>query len=147
MCLSTIWSKEKRVEWLKTQPDEIIAYKFVAVRRESITKYEDGEEKVAPPFNALGHNVFYKKENRLEKVKDGAKMEFAANTEGETTYIAYFHLFIDKKATKRWKKSSFEGLTLKCKIPKKFITDIGDEYGDTVIITRGFDFIEGDEYF
>ncbi len=147
MCLSTVWSREKRIEWLKTQPDEITAYKFVKVERKSIKRWEDGEEKIVPPFQNLGHNVFFEKENRIKKTTDVSKTEYAVSPEGETTYVAYFHLFLEKKSTERWRKASFKGLTLECKIPKKFITDIGDEYGDIVIITRGFDFVEGDEYF
>ncbi len=147
MCLSILWSEGQKNDWLKEQPDMITAYKFVTVRRESIKRWEDGKERIAPPFKMLDQNAFFKKENRVKKATGMSKMGYAVSLEGETTYVAYFHLFLEKKATERWKRISFKTKTLECKIPKEFITDIGEDQGAIVIITRGFNFVEGDEYF
>ena len=57
MCLNTLWSEEQKNDWLKEQPDMITAYKFVAVRRESIKRYQDGKEKISPPFKMLDEDV------------------------------------------------------------------------------------------
>ena len=146
MCLNTLWSEEQKNAWLKEQSEMITAYKFVAVRRESIKRYEDGEEKISPPFKMLDEDVHYKKKNIVKKTTKISKKDYVISHDETTTYVAYFHLFLEKKATEKW-NFTFKTRTLECKIPKKLITDIGEECGEIVIITRGFDFVEGDEYF
>ena len=74
MTLSILWPEEQKNKWLEEQSDIITAYKFVAVRRESIKRWEDGEDKIVPPFHALDENVFYGKKNRVEKITCTSKM-------------------------------------------------------------------------
>ncbi len=128
MCIDRKWTKEQKDKWLKNKSDTITAYKVVF----------DGVDRFLPPF--MGQ-ISYQRKNRLGKRKTNVPVN-----EGHATYLPYYHLFATKYACKDF---CIQGpkKVVKCKVPKKSITDMGRQMKRIVIITRAFDIVGEDEYF
>lgn len=131
MCLDNVWSEEKTKKWLSKRPDTITAYKVV--------RRNWSETEITPPFFTSYWK--YEKENKIENINESILSNNCKK------YVPYFHLCLTKRAAKKWQNGGWRRTTLKCKIPKKAITAIGEQWGCITIITKEFTFVEGDEYF
>ena len=152
MCIDNKLLAKDRKEWLKDQPDIITAYKVVEIKH--IWGY-DGNRLSAfftdrqTPFKRTNLIREVKKTTKDSKRRDAT---FYDSYHGQPCeYIAYYHLFPTKKDAQkltRWnmRNNNSEGHIIKCLVPKKYITDIGEQWGIKVIVTRGFDIIGQDEY-
>jgi len=146
MCLNRRYTKRRKEEWLKNQPEMITAYKAVDV------KNKDGQVKFYPIV--YGYKP-YKRKNRLRKHKKNdwykrTPVCYDTTCQSRSSYIAYFHLYVDKESAQRWLRHSIVSRSIiKCLIPKRFVTEIGIEGANdvVVIVTKGFDIVEQDRHF
>jgi hypothetical protein len=135
MCINRIANKEK---WLKDKPKVITAYK-VAIACYS----KELDVRLYPVFN---NDKYFKRNNLLRKVKS-ERSEKYQHVDGSknSTYIAYYHLFAKRKDAERH-RNWMGGSVIECTVPKKYITEIGYQYGHTVIVTRKFSIVGEDEF-
>jgi hypothetical protein len=131
MCLDKLWSDEQKNEWLNTQPDEITCYKVVALR--------------GGKANALFFSLTFNKVNdQRHCVAD------RIDVKKKESYIAHYHLFPTEQSARLWLSDiGWEDADriMKCTVPKQDVCAIGTQSGQTVIVTKYFEFAEGDQYF
>lgn len=151
MCLHTKMTTKQCKEWLKEQPDDIIAYK---VAWELV-----GE--VYPPVYRNG--IRYEKTNKLEKMPTAKSSYGCTEDRPGRSYKAGYHLALTKNGAKEFKHWLYgnkekHSVILKCKIPKKAVVAVGTQASDITkdnpvrsneiaIVTKEFTFTEGDRYF
>lgn len=134
MCLDIKRTDIQREKWLKKQPEMIIAYKVIWIQHPYT-----GPSKFFPQY-FINPNKPFKRKNRLRKRGTKVKCD---RSKGE--YIPYYHLYASRISAERW-KDSYHTKVIKCRIPKKLVTDVGSEVGYSVIVTRGFDIVGEDRY-
>jgi len=150
MCIRHRWRVKEKKEWLKDQPEIITAYKIEKVKYD-YKDCETGKGRLFPPCmfgNISGKQ--YKRKNRVRKAEHRKCWTYYDETCKATTYYAYFHLFAEEKAAKKWIGKPMSSLykLIKCEVPKHLITDIGlqEQQQYLTIVTKGFDIIGEDEY-
>lgn len=139
MCLDVIYSKKEKNEWLRKQPSIITGYKIVSPNDtgiESVCMPEGSNKYLFKKINIIEEEVVFKYFSGIEQ------------------YRPYFHLFLNKVDAENWNiiklREKYGGkslILLKCEIPKRAITAIGEDNPGIAIITKEFTFIEGDKYF
>lgn len=137
MCLSTLWTKEQKKEWLEDKPEIIIAYKVVRIKTTS-----DGEDRIYPV--SYHKDVPFEKINKLEKKAGYEEIE---TEEEDGCYLPYFHFFTSLHGARTWLIAQHSEVIFECEIPKKAITMMGIQEGESIIVATEFTFVEGDEYF
>lgn len=130
MCLTTKKTEQEKIEWLKKQPDIITAYKVVKKRT----------GKLKPLYSATEKG--FKRKNHLFPV---VLKYFSEKWQTDMKYIAYFHLFINEDDAVLYNQRPLCAKVIKCTVPKKYITDVGYQWG-RVIVTRQFSIVGEDEY-
>ncbi len=145
MCLETLWTKAEIKEWLKTQPDDITAYKVVKLGE------SDGKERAFPVV--YWEYGAFKKVNKITRSivrRVPHVIVLGKYRQSRRSYETYYHLFLMKDDAQKWKETGPSAMfckVLKCKIPKKAITDIGKQINGISIITKEFTFVQGNKYF
>jgi len=152
MCLDSKWTKARTKEWLgQHKGDDVIAYKIV---RSYKVWGNDGQQvpimRLSPSHQTYGRNGQVRKFKRRNLVRevgenDRTKTFTIRYTKKDTVitgtrkaeYVAYYHLYAEQSDAFEKRGS---GQVMTCRIPKKFITDIGVQSGKVVIITRCFEF-------
>lgn len=131
MCLDDKYRKRKKDRWLKKQPKYIIAYKRVKVV---------GNKLYAPIY--IGEPL--KRKNLVRSVKGKKQFTDYSFSDGysETSYIAFFHLYLDKKDLSHGNKE----MIIECKVPKNSITEVGNQDYRRVIVTRYYEIVGQDQY-
>ncbi len=141
MCIDYKWSRKDRKEWLEKQPDMITAWKEV------MFSFAKGPRCITPRYQT-GTN--FKRENYLKEEPSSSYQKNAPTryekSRRRTEYKAYFHLFKYKKDADREAKGYYLAKVIKCKIPKEYVTDIGEQWDSMTIITRKFIIVGQDEY-
>lgn len=146
MCLDRKWEKEHRDDWLKEQPKTITAYKAVIVKKKPRFFGLLGKKTILIPPYFLSNS--YKKRNRLrKKIKKVRCGDVWAANSPCPTYLPYYHLYLKlEEAEETQAHMQLIGCSsvtiVRCKVPKKLITEIGFETKKIVIITKGFTIIE-----
>lgn len=152
MCLKTKFSKEQREKWIKDHEDggTITAYKLATVLGKG-----PNEKFISPYFyttirkknrlrpTSIPHDSEWTKElMNSEAFQRNQKTNFcfSSTKRKQTAYIAYYHLYASQRSAGIFAYGARK--VLKCKVPTKFITEIGYEGSHLVIVTRGFD-VEG----
>ena len=147
MCLNALWTKINIKQWLVDQPETIIAYKVATA-----------QEKLYPPFYNMSE--YYKRENTVPKIKETDKESICWNDDcsEKRIYYSYYYFFMKKKdandllksLTKQYYHRGGKYRLLKCKIPKKSITEIGIQWIDDkdrdVIIATEFTILGQNKY-
>jgi hypothetical protein len=139
MCLESKLTKKDKANWLKDKPEEITAYKVM------ITRTVKGEIRLAPPFN----NGIYKRTNMVRAVtsEQSGKCCYTSfrGSIKSTTYMAYFHFFIDKEEAKSWAMARGQKM-VECKILKKYVTEIGRQWNKDIMVARKFSIVRQNRY-
>jgi hypothetical protein len=145
MCLTNIWSKEEQKQWLEKQPDEITAYKIVFVHRRL-----HGTD-LFPLYNTMPTGTFQRVNDQTHQIRTIYSVSLKGERDSRSPYEAHFHLFLTKQAAQGYfRANEFPNTSyaiLKCKVPKKHIIHVGTQGRKTTIITKYFEFVEGDQYF
>lgn len=133
MCLDILWTRQKTKEWLKTQPDPVIAYKVVSLRN----------GRAHPPvYFEYGP---YGKTNKVEGSRRISTVTvLGKGKKTRRNYTCLYHLFHTEEDAKSWIISG-PRTVLKCKIPKKAIADVGHQGNRIAIIAKEFTFA-GNKY-
>ena len=140
MCLEYVWSNEEKEKWLKEQPKIITAYKVVVIKG----------SKMRPAFFG-GYQPHYDRKNQIT---DGDKKSVPSLYTQEH-YVPHYHLYTTLSRIEI--VSSYVGWVregevddvkvVKCKVPKRSITDVGKQDGMVVIVAKEFEIVGEDKYF
>jgi len=148
MCLSRKFTIKDKKKWLKNQPEIIIAYKIVEIIANSMKSGCRNEYGLYPYFFK---SEPFKKINLLKEIKSkkSSKIEhtyYKSKAQRNVSYIAYYHLGMDKEKLREMFKTTNSLHLIKCKVPKKYITDIGEQWNMITIVTRKFTIVGQNEY-
>lgn len=125
-------SDEEKKKWLKGKPETIVAYKAV------VKYHEDG--KYYPPFYSINNaNGAYAPMREINTISEEPPMQETLDSIGSektSSYAPYFHFFTDKKAARV--SFAMPNAVVRCEIPKKDITAIGEQNGAEVIVAKSF---------
>ena len=147
MCIDYKMTKKERNSWLKNKDDVIVAYKAVKVY--AVHSKEKSWERFYPLFLRNTKGAYFKRNNIVRIVTDKKHRKCESTYFGtnlrSTTYVAYFHLFTYEDAAEDWADWT-GGKVIECRIPKKYITDVGKQEGREVIVTRQFSIVGQDHY-
>lgn len=142
MCLDTKLTDEEKKEWLDKRPDTITCYKLVNLG------YDDSVKKQLCPKYYVNTKPF-KRRNLLRKVTSKKSYKHVQTNavwdrdsvlrSGGKPYTAYYHLYA-------FKPKRFKGKLIECKVPKKFITEVGRQWNRTTVVTRCFEIVGEDRY-
>jgi len=139
MCMTTKMSIKDKKQWLSKKPEMITAYKEVKI------KELNKKQRLFSPYQG---GVAFKRNNVIEEElqKPNNKVYWIEyeNSYKPARYVAYFHLFANKKSAKTLCDTG--NIIIKCKIPKKAITDIGTQWDRKIIVTKEFSIVEQNEY-
>ena len=140
MCLTYKYSKKQLKEWLKTKPDNIIAYKEVILT---------GKKQILPRYVTPGKPFERKNKigKREAKSKKRTRVTVFYKSNRCTEYQAHFHIYVSKKSIGspvQW--GNDKSITIKCKIPKHAVTAVGKQWGKLVIVTTEFEIVGEDKY-
>ncbi len=132
MCLDYKNTKKELKEWLEEQPDIITAYKLVTLVNERIYPWVQSSK------------GYFKRENLLRKELPWFSPKYVECDFGEDKYMAYYHLLLNKPEVHKQFGEDCE--MVECRIPKKYVTDIGSQWCCKTVITIGFTIVGQDEY-
>ncbi len=147
MCLDSTHDKYDKELWLEDRPRVITAWKVVRVGNVEGT---DGEH-LYPLYQG---NTPFKRKNHLREIKVEKSDKIVAlgrsdkvrNT--KDTYVAYYHLCTNYEQLDyefSYEKQSFIKI-IECRVPKKYVTDVGRQWSMETIVTRQFSIVGQDEY-
>lgn len=158
MCIDYKFPEEDRKKWLEDKPETIIAYKIVEIKR--ILQYD--KERLYPYY--VDKATPFERKNHIKQIKTTvrksirkAKTYIAKNSNKKDkcsyeevdrcSYMAYYHLWANIEEAKQYLSEwAGYGTIIECKVPKKYITDIGEQCRKEVIVTRQFTIVGQDEY-
>ena len=130
MCIEYRWSDKDIKNWLEQQPETITAYKLVRIKKNKMySPFQRNRIKENNRISKLSNRMKDRK-NRVD-VLDNEKHSYTKN------YQAYYHCFMDEKEANRLYRASGEHI-IRCEIPKIDITDIGEQWGRVVIVSKSF---------
>ncbi len=145
---------KKKEEWLEEQPDMIVAYKAVKIRLDPKKLKKDKHKKSLYPLYKCRMSPM-KRRNHIRPDRNPRTRRKAWTRCDEPmakgkwhTYMAYFHLFSKEelKGIRNMYRGKENVKIIKCMIPKKFVTDVGYQWGKEIIVTRRFDVVAQDIY-
>ncbi len=117
MCLSTLWTEERKNAWLAKKPDTITVYKVMLLN--SISKRYHPPIKGNKPFRA-GVN-----KTRNTRIPQGMR------------YRPLYHCYISKSRAAEWFTIDRTAYPIvECTVQKRHITDMGFQDGVVIVASQ-----------
>lgn len=149
MCIEVVWDKQKQQAWLDQQPECFTVYKVVQQ-----VKDEQNRVRIRPPAlpNCLAENhstQYYRKKNDQRAIRlEPLSIPMEGNDQKRRSVLPHYHFYVNRDSALCSFLNGPNCLVLKCSVPKNDITTVGYQNGKiTTIITKYFEFVEGDQYF
>lgn len=139
MCLNVLCSEDERKEWLRKKKSTFIAYKVVRVKNNRYYPIFYTNQKSRPFLKT--------KENIVPSGVYGVWTNSKGYNMPSVRYYPYFHLFSTLKSAGDWivwedlrhREATYgEIRVLKCEVQKKYVTALGDQYAENVIVAKRF---------